>query len=58
MAQKGFNVTKLAEQIEQKESLLTKKLDGIIDFVHWEIVAIREALSLTPDQVNACFFDM
>ena len=26
MAQKGFNVTKLAEQIEQKESLLTKKL--------------------------------
>ena len=56
MAQKGFNVERLAANLEIDRSTLYRKLDGGEKITIGEAQKIKDALEMTNEEARAIFF--
>lgn len=56
MAEKGFNVERLAANLDIDRSTLYRKLDGGEKITIGEALKIKNALGLTNDDARAIFF--
>lgn len=56
VARAGYTLTEVAEYLKINPSTLHRKICGETDFTRGEIVALKELLHLTLDEVNSIFF--
>jgi len=56
IADSGITITALAEKCDLSRQSLYSKLSGETEFKLSEAARIREALRLTPEEVEAIFF--
>lgn len=56
VARAGYTLTEVAEYLNINPSTLHRKICGETDFTRGEIVALKELLHLSLEEVNSVFF--